>query len=243
MFPDMHKEFDFHLVCDNDIAKIMNSTKARKATGYDQMPPKLIKLCDSNVSSALTSIINHSFMCSTFPEDMKMAEVSPIFKKKDDMAKDNYRPVSILISFSKIFETVISHQLMHHFDTMFNVMLCAYRKKYGCDHILTRLIESWKESLDKDEYVGTVLMDLSKAFDCIPHALLICKLKAYGLSTAACSFISTYISGRFQRVKIENERSEWKPVKKGIPQGSCLGPILFNIFINDFYVMLCKNVI
>ena len=84
-------------------------------------------------------------------------------------------------------------------------------------------------------------MDLSKAFDCMPHGLLIAKMKAYGLNDDACTFMCSYLSGRFQRVKISDERSTWTPLLKGVPQGSCLEPLLFNIFMNDiFYFMeLC----
>jgi hypothetical protein len=172
---------------------------------------------------------------------MKKAEISPIFKKKDDMLKDNYRPISILSVFSKVFETIVADQLMAYYRTIFNDMLCAYRKKYGTQHVLIKLIDSWKQALDDDKFVGTVLMDLSKAFDCMPHGLLIAKMNAYGLSNDACKFMSSYLSERYQRVKISNEKSSWMPLLKGIPQGSCLGPFLFNVFMNDifFFIELC----
>ena len=197
-------------------------------------------MCDEEMCLILSDIINKCFHDNIFPDDMKKAEICPLFKKADDMEKNNYRPVSILTTFDKIFETIIAKQLIEYFDSLFNKMLCAYRKKYACDHILIRLIDMWKWSLDRDDFVGTILMDLSKAFDCVPHGLLICKLKAYGMSEKACIFISTYLSGRSQRVKVENSRSTWEPVKKGIPQGSCLGPLLFNIFMNDIFCFISK---
>ena len=103
-------------------------------------------------------------------------------------------------------------------------MLCAYRKKYGTEHVLIKFINSWKYPLDKNKFVGTVLMDLSKAFDCIPHSLLIAKLKSYGLGNNACEFMSSYLNHRYQRVKILTDRSSWTPLLKRIPQGYGLGP-------------------
>ena len=236
--PTYTEEFNFRLVDDMYVSKLLGKINVKKATGYDQIPPQLIRMSHSNLSLSLTEIINTSFNHCEYPNDMKKAEISPIFKKGDDMLKEKYRPVSILTTFSKVFETVISEQLMSFFNGIFNEMLCAYRKKYGCNHVLLKLVDSWKKALDSDNFVGVVSMDLSKAFDCIPHGLLICKLKAYGLSQKACLFMSSYLSGRLQRVKLEDQRSEWMTLKKGVPQGSCLGPIIFNIFMNDlFYTM------
>ncbi len=116
---------------------------------------------------------------------MKKAEISPIFKKKDDMIKGNYRPISILAVFSKVFETIIAEQLMEYFKSIFNEKLCAYRTKYGTEHVIIKLIESWKFALDENKYAGTVLMDLSKAYACVPYGHLIAKMHAYGLSTNA----------------------------------------------------------
>ncbi len=151
------------------------------------------------------------------------------------MVKDNYRPISILFIFSKIFETIVADQLMQYFKYIFNDMLCVYRKKYGTKHVLIKLIDSWKCALDENKFVGTVLKDLSKAFDCIPHGLLIAKMKAYGLSNHACEYMTRYLSDRYQRVKITNEKISWMPLLKGILQGSSLSPFLFNIFINDLF--------
>ena len=120
---------------------------------------------------------------------MKCAEVSPIFKKNGKLNKKNYRPVSVLTSISKIFEYVINDQLLEYFRAKFHELLSAFRKGYSCQSILLKFIEDAKKSIDYKKYVGVIYMDLSKAFDCLPHGLLVAKLNAYGLNLPACELI------------------------------------------------------
>ena len=142
------------------------------------------------------------------------------FQKKDDnLLKGNFRPVSILTSISKIYENVLNHQLLGHFYAIFNDLLSAFRKGHSCQSLLLKFVEDMKNALDQKHAVGALFMDLSKAFDCLPHGLLVAKLHAYGLSPAACCLLGDYLSGHRQRVKISNARSTWETLAKGVPQG------------------------
>ena len=211
--------FNFHEVSCDLMCKKLKSIKTNRATGHDCINPASIKLCANEITMSMTSIVNYAFKTHTFPCDMKISEVSPIYKKKDHMRKENYRPINLITAFSKIFESIIADQINDYMHVLFNKRLGAYRKGHGCSQMLTLAVNNWKWALDNNMYVGALLMDLSKAFDSIPHDLLICKMYAYGFSRNACDFMMSYLSYRRQRVKVKDSRSEWKMINRGIPQG------------------------
>lgn len=227
--------FVFHDVTPLDVLTKMQTLNPRKSCGFDAIPAKLLKSGASVLSKTLTPIINHSLRSAIFPSHLKYAEVSPIFKKGDPLEKSNYRPVSILASLSKIFESLICDQLNDHFQDIFDNKLSAYRKNYSCENVLLKLLEDWRGWLDRGESIGCLMIDLSKAFDSLPHGLLIAKMRAYGLTNNASNLILSYLSQRKQRVKLNSHRSDWQTLLRGVPQGSILGPLLFNVFLNDFF--------
>ena len=234
------RPFEFKPVTADDVFKKLKSINIRKAVGCDNIPGKLLRLAHRELTLPLCNLINACMIRSCFPGNMKCAEVSPIYKKSENLSKGNFRPVSVLTTISKIYEGLVNDQLTVHFIDIFDRLLSAFRKGYSCQSLLVRFIEDIKSCLDKNQVVGTIFMDLSKAFDCLPHALTVAKLHAYGLSLPSCELLASYLSNRKQRVKISNSRSDWIDLNKGVPQGSILGPLLFNVFVNDLFLFIEK---
>ena len=202
--------FDFQTVVADTVMLMIKNLDSKKATSYDNIPGKLIKVAHRELGNPLCNLINHSMKLKCFPCIMKSAEVTPVYKKENNLKRDNYRPVSILTVISKLYETVLNTQMVDHFYALFNELLAAFRKSSSCWTLLIKFIKDLKFALDKGHKIGTVYMDLSKAFDCLPHGLLIAKLHAYGLYEAACETMFDYLKDRKQRVKILNHRSSWK---------------------------------
>ena len=131
-------------------------------------------------------------------------------------------------------------QLILVLNNIFSPALAAYRESYSTQHVLIGLLEEWRENIDNNYTVGGVLMDLSKAFNCVPHDLLIAKLSAHGLHGNALKYIYTYLKNRKQCVPVNNVCSDFKDIISGVPQGSVIGPMLFNAFLNNFFFCIRK---
>ena len=189
---------------------------------------------DNDISSSyITTIYNNSITNSCYPSPLKWADITPVHKKDDRSLKSNYRPISTIPSVSKIFERIIHDQILIFVEQYLSPYLCGFRKGYSTQYCLIIMLEPWKKSLDNRKIAGALLTDLSKAFDCLNHELLIAKLEAYGFHHSALTYIFSYLSDRKQRTKVNNFLSSWSNNETGVPQWSILGPLIFNIYMND----------
>jgi hypothetical protein len=145
------------------VTKQINKLNVKKATGHDGISPKIFKMAEQELTNPITKLVNKSIDSSIFPADLKSAQVSPLYKKKNNtLEKGNYRPVSVVPCISKIFERVIHDQLMEFLEDHFHPMLSAFRPGFGCQTALLKIVEDWKRALDDNKYIAAILMNLSK---------------------------------------------------------------------------------
>ena len=196
---------------------------------------RVIKLSIDKILEPLTEIINLSLESGCFPDALKIAKVLPIFKSGDPERFENYRPISILPAFSKLFEKVVYNRI-YRFLTDYNLLhnnQFGFRRNHSTPMALIQLANNNASSMDNKETTVGVFLDLSKAFDTIDHHILLDKLDRYAIRGPALEWIKGYLTNRKQFVQFGAVCSQPKPITCGVPHGSILGPLLFIIYIND----------
>ena len=236
--------FKFKHTDEKSVSKIIKQLDPKKATGFDKIPAKALIAGYDILAAPLTRLYNKCVDTSSFPKEAKKAEVIPIYKKENALLKKNHRPVSILPSTSKVLEKLMESDLNENWlNAIYNSSLSAFRTGYSCQHVLLDLVDKWRQAKESKQIPGLLLADLSKAFDSLPHSLILSKLKAYGMDYNSVVFLSDYLSDRHQRVKVGNNVSSWANINKGVPQGSILGPIVFNIYMNDIFTNINDGIL
>ena len=229
--------FKFKQVDQTEISKAIDSLNPKATTDAIGISTEIIKLCKFELLELITIIVNQSINTNTFPDILKIARVSAIFKKGDNKLFDNYRPISILPAISKIIERIMHTQILEYF-TNFNIFYAnqyGFRKSYSTEMATLELIDRIMCNMATQKKFLSVFMDLSKAFDTIDHSILLSKLRYYGLDESAVKFIKSYLSERNQFVVFQGICSDLLSLNIGVPQGSILGPLLFIIYINDIH--------
>ena len=187
-----------------EVKRAIESLDPKKAAQEKNIHTNILKQNSDFFAFHVQRDINASISTSKFPNDLKEADVIPVYKKKSKLSKENYRPISILPNFSKVYERCLYDQISKYFETRFSKFQCGFRKGYSAQHCLLAMIEKWKTAVDNGSVFAALLTDLSKAFDCILHDLIIAKLAAYGFDTNALRLIHNYLSNRKQRVKVNS---------------------------------------
>ena len=206
------------------------------AAGHDELPPSIAKQLFNEYCIPLSYIINSSITQGDFPEELKLAKVIPIYKADNEQHIQNYRPISVLPFFSKIFEKIIYNKLLEFINAN-NILYekqFGFRQGHATSHAIMTLVEKVTKALDTGKIVVGVYLDIRKAFDSISTSILLDKLYKIGIRGNLYCLLQSYLSSRTQYVVYNECNSSTQSIEYGVPQGSILGPLLFILFMNDF---------
>ena len=235
--PTEHR-FNFNVITESETLSIINKLKSKNSSGKDEISNKLLKSIKDEIGKPLTIIINQSLRTGIFPDALKIAKVKPLYKKGDNFCLNNYRPISLLPTISNFFERVMFTQLYSYLNSNFllSEQQYGFRSQHSTELACVKLVDYITTEMDNIKKIKSptaIFLDLSKAFDTLNFNILLNKLQYYGIHGISLSLIRSYLTNRFQYVQFENSESDLSEIKTGIPQGSILGPLFFNIMIND----------
>ena len=224
-------------IVEDELKKILSKLKD-SAAGFDEIKPIIIRYSNEHLFTPLLFILNQSLQSGIFPEKLKIAKVTPIFKKGEHNLFTNYRPISVLSVFSKILEKIMYSRLMS-FITQYEILYLnqfGFREKRSTSMAILTFVEKIRKSLDNKELCIGLFLDFAKAFDTINHKILFEKLDFYGIRGIALDWVKSYFKDRKQLTIYENKKSTLENITCGVPQGSVLGPLFFIIYINDIHL-------
>ncbi len=233
-----------HLTDETEIRKIVSGLSISTASGDDGFSPRIIKAGLPVFIPLITHLINKSITCRIVPPKWKHACITPIYKAGDQGEPNNYRPISVLPTISKIAEKVIKFQLQGHLDRNHIVTDCqfGFRKNHSTEACVLSMLNTLYEDTDAGKIGGVIFIDLKKAFDTVSHNILLRKLTSIGISNSSLPWFDSYLRGRTQLTRVSGKSSDQRDISIGVPQGSILGPVLFQIYVNDLptYMSSCQ---
>lgn len=226
-----------------EIHGIITRLKSDSAPGWDGIGNRVLKNAKHCLAAPITFLCNLSMETGTVPQEMKIANVCPIYKSGDKQVAANYRPISLLSSLSKILEKVMNKRLLNYLEhrNFLSKNQYGFRGNRSTEDAVTNLVDSVIAKLDKGKKCTGVFLDLAKAFDTVSRPILLKKMETIGIRGTALGWFNSYLTDRRQRVGIGGLFSEYMSTKYGIPQGSVLGPTLFIIYINGLCELQLDN--
>ena len=234
--------FSFSAIMTDKLSSTLNKMKTSHGSGHDGIASFYLKIAMPVVGGSLCDLFNKSLFAGKFPEDWKIARIAPIFKSGAKDERSNYRPISVLPFISRLFEKLIFNQFYEYLDA--NKSLYEHQSGFRLlNSVATALLAStndWYLNIDKGKYTGLIFIDLKKAFDTVDHKILLKKLKMHGVTGLEHDWFTSYLDNRKQFCRVDGTSSGVRGINCGVPQGSCLGPLLFLIYINDLPFSLQK---